>query len=88
MARFVIADITDARSIPQELTKIVPSLPSVPVQPILLYGKPEYGMFEHFKRFPWVLDIYHYKNPFDLMKNLREKIIAQVEAKVTEVRKK
>ena len=48
LARFIIADITEPRSIPQELQAIVPHL-AVPVQPLILEGSTEYGMFQDFK---------------------------------------
>jgi uncharacterized protein YjbI with pentapeptide repeats len=79
MARFVVADITDAKSIPQELAVIVPHLPSVPVQPLLLEGSAEYGMFEHFKRFPWVLKTYRYPSPERLIADLRKHVIGPAE---------
>src|SRR6266496_1511066 len=85
MARFVIADITDAKSIPQELMLIVPNLPSVPVQPLILNSQHEYSMFEHFTRFPWVLPVYQYRDQASLLQSLKENIIEPAEKKVKEL---
>jgi uncharacterized protein YjbI with pentapeptide repeats len=84
MAKFVIADITDAKSIPQELMAIVPSLPSVPVQPLLLASQQEYGMFEHFKRYPWVLEPFLYDDQDRLLAALNEKVIGPAEQRAKE----
>jgi hypothetical protein len=85
MARFVIADITEAKSIPQELQAIVPHLPSVPVQPLLLASDYEYGMFEHFKRYPWVLQTYLYRDVDELLGFLSDKVISPAEMKAREL---
>jgi uncharacterized protein YjbI with pentapeptide repeats len=86
MSRFVVADITDAKSIPQELAVIVPDLPSVPVQPLLLEGSVEYGMFEHFKRYPWVLETYRYPSSERLTAGLGERVIGPAEKYARSVR--
>jgi CheY-like chemotaxis protein len=86
MARFIIADITDPRSIPQELATIVSYLRSVPIQPLLEGSSMEYGMFEHFKPYPWVLAIHHYLDLNNLVASLKERVIAPAERKVIEVR--
>jgi hypothetical protein len=80
IARFVIADITDAKSIPQELMRLVPALPSVPVQPLLIASQNEYGMFEHFKRFPWVLETFIYDSLDHIIVSLAEKVVNPVES--------
>ena len=86
MSRFIIAEITDAKSIPQELQRIIPELPSVPIQPLILASDYEYGMFEHFKRYPWVLETYKYGSAKELLDVLSEKIIAPAEMKLKTLR--
>jgi uncharacterized protein YjbI with pentapeptide repeats len=82
MARFIIADITDARGIPQELGRIIPDLPSVPVQPLLLASQSEYGMFEHFRHYPWVLEPVLYESPQSVLAMLEDRIINPADQKV------
>jgi uncharacterized protein YjbI with pentapeptide repeats len=80
MCRFVIADLTDAKSIPQELSHVVPLFPSVPVQPILLATQREYAMFEHWCRFPNVLPAFMYDSPTHLLEHLESDVINPVKA--------
>ena len=84
MARFVIADITDAKAIPQELMKIVPALPSVPVRPIMLASDHEWGMFRDLVRYPWVLEPFLYDDQKHLLDSLSDKVIDPAEAKAKE----
>ncbi len=79
MSRFVIADVTDAKSIPQELSHIIPFLPSVPVRPIILDKEYEYSMFEHWDSFDSVLDVYRYQDGNQLTADIRVAIIEPVE---------
>lgn len=87
LSKFIIADITDPKSIPQELSHIIPHSPSLPVQPIILSGHSEYGMFEHFKPYPWVLDIIEYKDENDIKANILDLIINSCERKIEDLRK-
>jgi len=85
MSRFVIADITDAKVILQELQSIVPNLPSVPVQPILLQGSDSSIVVKDFRDYPWFLKIYEYENSKVLFNSLKENVILPLEAKAKEI---
>lgn len=76
MARFIIADLTDPSSIAQELQAIIPSV-RVPVQPVLLKGSSLYSMFKDFdpRDFHWVLPVYEYEKPKQLLATLAENVI-------------
>src|SRR5207245_7593836 len=74
LSRFILADITEPSSIPQELQAIVPEL-EVPVQPLLEEGTKQYSMFPDFSKYPWVFSVYQYKDQANLIASLKIEII-------------
>jgi hypothetical protein len=88
MARFIIADITDAKSISAELQCIVTNLPSVPIMPLVLRSDRGYALFEHMRSYNSVLEPYYYESQAELIASLGKRVIAPAEAKVEELRGK
>jgi uncharacterized protein YjbI with pentapeptide repeats len=86
MARFVIADISDAKSVLHELRAIVPDLPSVPVQAIILKTQEEPGMFDFYRGRPSFLKVHRYSSKEQLIKELGQKVIRPAELKVRKLR--
>jgi hypothetical protein len=85
MARFIIADLTDPRSIPHELYAIVPGLRHAPVQPLLLAGTETYGMFDDLS-YDCVLPTYRYTSIESLIDTLAHSVIEPAEAHVIKLK--
>jgi uncharacterized protein YjbI with pentapeptide repeats len=79
MARFVIADVSDAKSVLLELQAIVPNSPKLPVLPIIVAGQKEPGMFDSFEAYPWFLKVHPYENPAQLLVDLKDRVIGPLE---------
>jgi len=88
MARFVIADISDAKSVLMELQAIVPHSPKLPVQPIIVSAQEEPGMFDSFEAYPWVLKVHRYDTQAQLLADLKDRVIGPVEAEVAKRRER
>src|SRR5262249_31947441 len=80
LSRFVIADITDAKTILQELQGIVPTAPTLPVQPILLSSPKAPGMFDFFHMYASVLRTAYYDSVDALLLTLKPRVIEPAEA--------
>jgi hypothetical protein len=85
MARFIIADITDPHSVPDELRQIAPVLPSVPVKPLLQKGHKAYALFNSIQRHSSVLPIFEYENVDSILADFKRDIIEPAEIKAKEL---
>jgi len=88
LARFVIADLTDAKSVLQELQGIVPERPTLAVQPILLASQEEPGMFDFFRAYHWVLRPYRFRDAEDLFSGLESHVVIPAMVKADELQGK
>jgi hypothetical protein len=84
LSLLIIADLTDPRSIPQELQALIPSLPSVPVQPIIQEAQAPYSMFPDFGAFLSVLPPLRYRDCDHLSQLLKANILEPAAARSAE----
>jgi hypothetical protein len=88
MARFVIADVTDAKVVLQEIDNIVKDFPSTPIKPIIERGASATVVLTDFTDYQTFLDIYVYDNQASLINSLQTDIVAPAEAKVMQIRER
>jgi SIR2-like protein len=83
LSRFIIADLTEWKSAPVELSAIVPHT-KVPVQPLIAQGADVPWILSDLQEYPWVLKTRTYSSAEDLAESMLTSIIASAEAKVSE----
>jgi hypothetical protein len=87
VSRFVIADLSDPKSVPAELQAIVPQFPSLPIVPIIEETQREYPVSDHILRRDSVLKpIVRYRDVPHLLSMLDAQIIQPAEALYSKLR--
>jgi uncharacterized protein YjbI with pentapeptide repeats len=86
LVRFVIADLTQPRSVPAELGAIVPAIESLPVQTLIEEPEEPYGMFSDLVERHSVLKVHHYKDLGHLLESFDDAVIAPAEEKFEELK--
>jgi hypothetical protein len=84
VSRFVIADLSEPKSVPAELQAIVPQFPSLPVVTIIEGSEREYPVAGNIlRRGSVVKKVVHYRDQAHLMSILDKKVLAPAEALYT-----
>lgn len=86
VSRFVIADISDPKSVPAELQAIVPQFPSLPVSLIIEDSQREYPLTDNLlRRSSLVKPILKYRDEAHLVSLIDTRVIAPAEALYSEL---
>lgn len=87
LSRFVIADITNPRSVPLELQATVPDY-MVPFVTILERGQPAFGMFDDLpRRYHWALPLLEYDTADTLLYGFERRVVSPALRKSAQVRR-
>jgi hypothetical protein len=87
VSRFVIADLSDPKSVPAELQAIVPQFPSLPVVPIIEASQREYPVADNIlRRASLVKPVVKYLDERHLVKILDEQVLVPAEALYEELK--
>ncbi len=87
LSRFVVADLTKEKRIPQILDSVVHYLPTIPIQPVLETGQAEPEAAGHYKKYRWVLELVRFTDPEDVAKRAETDVIKPAEQMAVAVRK-
>lgn len=84
LSGIIVADLTNAKSVLQELQHIVPQLPSVSIYTLLHESRPLEGMFDHLFKFPSLKKPRRYSTELNLQQTIKE-ILAEVDPNFKEL---
>ena len=86
LSRFIIADVTDAKIVLEELTRIVPNV-AIPVQPVIRANAgPEPTTIQNLRiNHLSVLPTYSYRSEAELLRQLKPKVIDPAEKLVKDL---
>ena len=86
MSKFVVADLTDAKVVLQELQLILTTLPSVPVQPLIAAGTEPAATLLDFVSYSSFLYTHVYDDRKSLLDDIARSVIAPAERRIAEIK--
>jgi hypothetical protein len=86
LSRFIVADLSEPKSVQSELEAIVPHFQSVPVVALINRTGKEYATFSSIRRRENVVKpTVRYRDPDDLMEKIRQQVVPLAEKMLSEI---